>query len=121
MKLAQELKLSHEQRARVLQIELQYQKDMYGLKEQAENGFYSPGRVQFHHTSCLVRRLKAFVEILNPEQYTRIIEEHFDVYPERAWLATFYRNHKLPSIERAVFKKLSQLLSGKNDLKERIS
>ena len=108
--LAQILELSREQKETLIEINGYYLNDMDGIKDRADTGYNPPRHIQYQHVYTLIRRLKALEKLLTPEQYKKIREIDFDIYPFKEWLAAFYKRNKLPTIEAAVAKREMQLI-----------
>lgn len=103
------LKLSHEQTLELVEIDKETLNDMHGMKERAVSGYNPPADIQYQHKFIIIRRLQALEKVLTTEQYQKIIKLRFDISPDSKWFASFYKTHKLPTIEQAVAKKQQQL------------
>lgn len=104
--LARELGLSSEQKFQVLEIDKSYLNDMNGIKGRAETGYNPPKHIQHQHAHTIMRHMKALKEVLNAEQFKKIQEMRYDIYPYKDWLTAFYKKNKLPTLQQAVEKRM---------------
>ena len=102
--IKKELQLTNEQVMKIVQIDSAYVLDMEGMKSRAETGYNPPKDIQYQHKFILLRRFKAYKELLNADQYEKMRILRFDIYRNSKWLADFYKKSKLPTIEEALAK-----------------
>jgi hypothetical protein len=102
--IKKELQLTNGQVMEIIEIDTAYLKDMEGIRDRADTGYNPPKHIQYQHKYTLLRRFRAYKELLTPEQYVKIRALRFDIYRYSNWLADFYKKNNLPPIGEALAK-----------------